>query len=187
MNTSSRAAITAALVLLALPLVSALPASAQQEPAPTAVAENAGAEDAGAELARIRVTLERIADLLERQTEGQRVELAMRRLDVESQRALRLEREIATLQSNRESLEDERFRMQSTLLAMTREAERPGTGMTEEDLANVREQSELQIGMVNARIGELDRRLQELQNQLADRRETVRSWESFVDRRLEER
>lgn len=143
--------------------------------------EKPAGEGADSELARIRVTLERIAELLERQTEGQRVELALRRLDVESERVLRLERQIADVQAARDSLEDERFRMQSNLLAMIRAAERPETDVTQDDLANLREQSELQVGMVEARIGELDRRMLELQNRLAERRETVRSWEAFVD------
>ena len=164
-------------------LVAGAPAVKAEQPA----AEPQAVVDGGAtELARIRMALERIATLLERQAGGQRAELAMRRLDFESERALRLERQIADLAANRDALEDERFRQQQQLLALVLDAERPESAYSGADVEHLREQIDLQVQLLESRMRELDRQTQELQNQLAERREAVRGWQSVIDRHLQE-
>jgi hypothetical protein len=178
---------TIILCLLVLSIAAAAPAVFAPTAAaqPPAVEGGPGAADAAVELARIRAVLERIAGSLERQAGDQRAELALRRLDVESERALRLERQLADLAADRQSLEDEHVRTRMQLLTMVSDAERPESPYTPEDVVDFREQNDLQVRLLEARMGELDRRMTELQNQLAERREAARGWESVVDRQLQ--
>lgn len=167
--------------LLFLLALAALSTAAQ----PPAADETVAPPDSANELARIRAALERIADSLQRQNEGQKTELAMRRLDMESRAAERLEGEIASLVSSRDSLEDERFRMQGQLVAIARDAEEPDSAYTQQEVSRLREQFELQLGLLEARIAELDHRTGELRNQLAGHRDTARGWRSLIDRYLQ--
>jgi chromosome segregation ATPase len=168
----------------ALLLTSTLCAAAgvrAQEPSPEAPAEPAGV---AAELQRLNASLARIASLLERQLEGQRLDLKLQRLEVASRRLDALEGDLARARSSRTSLADERFGMQSRLEMMSTEVERSDSDALPMYEAMTRG-AERQMKLLDARIAELDARIAELENELRGRRADLQALEDRLDRELD--
>lgn len=164
-------------------LVLAAPAAAiraQQEP-PDAPDQPAAV---AVELQRLNGTLSRIAELLERQLEGQRLDLRLKRLEVASRRVDALESDLARLRSSRESLANEQFGMQSRMETMATEVEQadPDSLPMYETMAR---QLERFLERRGTRIAELDARILEIENELTGRRADLQALEDRLDRELD--
>lgn len=146
----------------------------------------AGSEPAGvaAELQRLNGTLDRIAELLESQLEGQRLDLRLKRLEVASRRVDALEEELSRVRSSRSSLADERFRMSSHLESLATEIEQADPESLPMYEAMTR-QVERGLDRFDARIAELDARILELENELGRRRDDLQALEDRLDRELD--
>jgi chromosome segregation ATPase len=152
-----------------------------QEPSPEAPAEPAGV---ATELQRLNATLTRIATLLERQLEGQRLDLRLKRLEVASRRVESLEDDLARARSSRTSLADERFGMQSRLEMMATEVEQSDSDSLPMYEAMTR-QAERQMKLLDTRLAELDARILELENELTRRRDDLQALQDRLDRELD--
>jgi chromosome segregation ATPase len=178
MTRVARLATALLLALLAVPVeATAQPRSSLQEASvePASVA---------AELGRLNVTLERIAGLLERQLQGQRLDLMLKRVDGASRQVDGLEGELGRLRSGRSSLVDERFRMQSRLEAMVTEVEHSDPEALPAYEAMSRE-AERGLKHLDTRIAETDARILEVENELARRSGDLQALQDRLDRELD--
>lgn len=153
---------------------------AQQEP-PDAPDQPVGV---AAELRRLNGTLDRIAELLERQLEGQRLDLRLKRLEVASRRVDALESDLARLRSSREGLANEQFGMQSRMETMATEVEQADPDSLPMYEAMTR-QAERHLEHSGTRIAELDARILELENELTGRLADLQALEDRLDRELD--
>jgi chromosome segregation ATPase len=169
------------LCLALLVLCSAPVAVRAEQPAPEASAAPAGV---AAELQLLNSTLARIAALLERQLEGQRLDLRLKRLEVASRLVESLEDELARARSSRTSLADERFGMQSRLEMMATEVEQSDSDSLPMYEAMTR-QAERHMKLLDTRLAELDARILELENELTRRRDDLQALQDRLDRELD--
>lgn len=175
---AARFALSLLVVLIASsPTVAAQPDPPDQEPTaePIAVA---------AQLGRLNTTLERIAGLLEQQLQGQRLDLMLKRVDVASRQVDSLEGELARLRSGRSSLTDERFRMQSRLEELAMEVEHSDPEALPAYEAMTREAERL-LKHLDTRIGEMDARILEAENELARHWGDLQALQDRLDRELD--
>ncbi len=164
-----------ALLALAPALMAA--AEDQAQPAPTIEGE----------LARLNRTLERIVGLLERQVEGQQLELTMRRIEVASSLSRSLAEELRRAREQRAAHEEERTRVQGRLASLAEAIESGDEsvfGTSPAQLKQYTDQMGLELKLATDRIRDLDLRIAELENELASRRQEIRAWQDLVDRRL---
>jgi chromosome segregation ATPase len=157
------------------------PVRGQQTPAPDA-------PDVGEELARMNWTLTRIAEALERQAEGQRLDLSLRRLAVESERVAALERELQGAQATRTGLEDQQFQIRGRLAMFGSEIEDVPDDMPPEHLREVErmldETQRMLVRLQDQREAQ-DRRILELENELTRRRADLQALQDRLDRQLD--
>lgn len=181
-------AVLAAPFLLVLALAP-LPAPAGAVPGPDQpAAEEAPPEAVASELARLNRTLSRIVELLERQTEGQRLDLALKRLEVESDRVSALEEELRRAESSKQSLEDEEFMLRTRFSSLAAEVEQAETETSVEQLRFLEQQAaqaERMLDRIASQVEEKERRILELQNELTRRRSDLQALQDRLDRQLE--
>jgi len=141
----------------------------------------------GERLDQLNGTLTRIAELLERQVEGQRLDLALKRVQFGSERVETLERDLRNAEDRRSSLSDEQYRIRSRLEMMAGELEE----MSPEDLEGRRPMYEQMIGqaereleILDTRIVETEQRIIDLEAELTRRRDDLRSIQDQLDREL---
>lgn len=169
-------------VCLAFLALCAVPIAARAQPgAPEVSAAPAGV---AAELQLLNSTLARIAALLERQLEGQRLDLRLKRLEVASRRVDALEDDLSRARSSRTSLADERFGMQSRLEMMATEVEQSDSDSLPMYEAMTR-QAERQMKLLDTRLAELDARILELENELTRHRDDLQAFQDRLDRELD--
>jgi len=166
--------------LLAVAVVVSLPgiAIAQQ---PAGETEAAQVLD---QLTQINQALKRIADSLEGQLDGQRLDLMLKRLEVSERRVAVLQEQVQEAQASRSLLEDQKAR---TELQLSEMADRIAAGdleLSDTEAETVVTQMELDLEQSSARIAELDRQLVGLENELTRARKEIRDWQNFVDREL---
>jgi chromosome segregation ATPase len=166
--------------LIAVAVVVSLPgiAIAQQ---PASGSEAAQVLD---QLTEINLTLKRIADSLEGQLDGQRLDLMLKRLEVSERRVAALQEQVQKGQASRSLLEDQKARAELQLSEM---ADRLAAGkleLSDTEAETVVTQMELDLEQLSSRISELDRKIAGLENELTRAREEIRDWQDYVDREL---
>lgn len=167
---------------LALLALCAAPVAVRAQPgAPEAFTAPAGL---AAELQLLNSTLARIAALLERQLEGQRLDLRLKRLEVASRQVESLEDDLARARSSRTSLADQRFQMQSRLEMMSTEVDQSSSEALPMYEAMTRE-IERHLKLLDTRVAELDARILELENELTRRRDDLQALQDRLDRELD--
>jgi len=141
----------------------------------------------GERLDQLNSTLERIAELLERQVESQRLDLALKRVQFGSVRVETLERDLRSAEDRRSSLSDEQYRIRSRLEMMAGELEE----VSPENLEGRRPMYEQMIGqaereleILDTRIVETEQRIIDLEAELTRRRDDLRSIQDQLDREL---
>ena len=152
-----------------------------QEAAPQPVAA-----EVPAQLAQLNQTLAEIADLLERNLEGQRLGLVMARIQMSSGRSTGAEEQLATARTTRADLQNQKAKMEGQLQIF---ADRMDTGqvdMTAEQIEVMADESALQIYLLKKRIRRMDREIMELENALARHQQDLDDWQALIDRHLSE-
>ena len=140
-----------------------------------------------AQLSQIQRVLERIADSLEGQLDGQRLDLMLKRLEVSERRVAPLQEQVRKAQAERSLLQDREERAKLQLSEM---ADRIAAGkleLTDSEAEAVVAQMELDLEQLGSRSSELDRQLVGLENELTRVREEIRDWQDYVDRELADR
>lgn len=175
--------------LLALSVPAAFPALGQQPAPRKAPAETSQATpDVAEELVRLNRTLERIAELMESQAEGQRLDLSLRRLAVESERVAVLERDLRTAEATRTSLEDQRFSVRGRLTMLASEVETMPADTPPEHFRGVErmtEEAQRMLTRFQSQMEAQDQRILELQNELTRRRADLQALQDRLDRELD--
>lgn len=176
-------AVAVSVLLLAAP---AAPVAGQEpSPPPGSSAEAPG--DVQDQLARLNRTLERIAGLLERQVEGQRLDLTLKRLELGNQRIRTLESELRSAEEKKRSLEDRQYEVQSRLKMFEDELERMEPEQIEDNRGSFTimvGQAERELDVIEARLQETRQRILELENEVTRRRDDLRSLQDGLDRKL---
>jgi chromosome segregation ATPase len=138
-------------------------------------------------LTQIHGALERIADSLEGQLDGQRLDLMLKRLEVSERRVAPLEEQVRKAQAERSLLQDREERAELQLSEM---ADRIAAGeleLSDSEAEAAVAQMELDLEQFRSRISELDGQLAGLENELTRVREGIRDWQDYVDRELADR
>lgn len=158
-------------------------------PVPALLAQESAAEGAAeppavaAELQYLNETLNRIATLLERQLEGQALDLQLKRLEVASRRVDSLEEDLSRVRSSREGLTEERMRVETRLEHLAVRVEDADSEDLPEFEVALR-QSQRMMDRLESRTSELDARILALENELTGRRSDLQALEDQLDRAL---
>lgn len=139
------------------------------------------------QLARLNRTLERIAGLLERQVEGQRLDLTLKRLELGNRRIQTLESELRSAEEKARSLEDRQYEIQSRLKMFEDELERMEPEQIQDNRGSFTimvGQAERELDVVEVRLQETRQRILELENEVTRRRDDLRSLQEGLDREL---
>ncbi len=175
-------------VFLAVPLAAGQPPAPAPVPPSTQPAAAPPPATVPDQLARLNQTLEHIAQLLERQNDGQKLDLLLRRVEVGSRRVSSLEQQLDKAQSDKRSMEDTSYRMRSQLAAMKTRVE----GLSpDEQAAN---QSTFEAGMKNMedeakladlRVQQATQRVLDLQGELDGQKQDLQALQNLLDRKLQ--
>jgi hypothetical protein len=140
--------------------------------------------DVRAELAKLNQAVREIAALLAKQTEGQKLELLMKRVELASSRAGASEARLRSLQSEKTNLEEERVQFEARTKEITErlESETSETARTEMEMFLRRSQAEGK--RLAGRLQSVSQEVSELENLVASQREEAREWQRTLDRRL---
>lgn len=142
------------------------------------------AAEVPAQLAQLNQTLVQIADLLERNLEGQRLGLVMDRIQISSGRSTRAEEQLATARATRADLQNQKARMQGQLEIFADQMDMGQVDMPPEQIEVMADESALQLDLLNKRIRGMDREIMELENALARYQQDLDDWQTLIDRRL---
>ena len=156
--------------------------------APALVAQGAGPQPVEAEvpaqLAQLNQTLAEIADLLERNLEGQRLGLVMARIQLSSARSSRAEEQLSTARATRADLQNQKAKMEGQLELFADRMDLGQVDMPAEEIEAMADESALQLNLLERRIKGMDREIMELENALARYQQDLDDWQALIDRRL---
>ena len=142
------------------------------------------AAEVPAQLAQLNQTLAEIADLLERNLEGQRLGLVMARIQLSSGRSTRAEERLATARATRADLQNQKAKMEGQLQIFADQMELGQVDMRPEQIEVMADESALQLDLLKKRIRGIDREIMELENALARYQQDLDDWQTLVDRQL---
>lgn len=168
-----------AAVALAAGFLAAAPAWTQEE-----IARPPASDSVAGQLDRLNRTLARIAELLERQVQGQRLELSLQSVELAGRRVETIESDLARARSERTGLEDNRHQVRSVLETLASQVERSDP----ESLATLEERSremERTLELLEVRIKERNLRSLELENELERRRRDLEVLQDWLAREVE--
>ena len=136
------------------------------------------------ELAQLNETLSALLDAFTRQTEGQKLQLLLQRMEITSQRAATLEAELTSARATRSSLQDQLARSQEHLENFNNELSSGAREISSEEADGYNRSMLFEIGRQQESLRDADARIAELENRLATARRELEEWQSYVDREL---
>ena len=142
------------------------------------------ASTSAAHLAEISASLGRIADLLQSQAEGRRLDLVMQRIDLRQRRLEPLEARLRMARATRDGYEEERFRLQSQLENMADEITSGGLEVEEDQVRMTTNYIESELTVTATRLRATNDEIATLENEVSRYRNEIEDWESWVDREL---
>ena len=165
--------------MISLAVLFGAPTLFGQETAPQPVAA-----EVPAQLAKLNQTLTEIADLLERNLEGQRLGLVMARIQLSSGRSARAEEQLGTARATRADLQNQKAKMEGQLQIFADRLDMGQVDMPAEDIETMADESALQLELLKRRIENLDREIIELENAMTRYQQDLDDWQSLIDRHL---
>lgn len=135
-------------------------------------------------LSEISSSLARIADLLERQAQGRRLDLAMQRIELRQRRLAPIESRLRSARSSRKSDMQQRSRMESQLENMANQFESGVLEMDPTELSRMTDHFESELNLIKARLAATDDEIASLENEVSHYLREIEDWESWVDREL---
>lgn len=158
--------------------VTAHPGAAQEPAAPPQAAQ-------AAQLAKIQVTLEKIAATLARQSEGQDLDLLMKRVQLGVSQISEVERRLKDAETRREQLQDRKAQQEMQIRMFDSRAERmEADGMPAEERESMIAIWQDQLKRTNQRITAANAEIAELQARVTEAQSDLESWKTDLDRRL---
>ena len=136
------------------------------------------------QLAKLNQTLAEIADLLERNLEGQRLGLVMARIQLSSGRSARAEEQLATARATRADLQNQKAKMEGQLQIFADRLDMGQVDMPAEEIETMADESALQLDLLKKQIRGMDREIMELENSLTHYQQDLDNWQTVIDRRL---
>ncbi len=179
--------------IAALAALFALPLAAAPPPAPasaTPAARPAVAPPAAPvpeQLAHLNATLEHISQLLERQLDGQKLELLLRRVEIGNRRVTSLEQELERADGDKRAMEDQRYRLRAQIDSMTQELQAMSPSELEEKRQEYRhrlQNAQTELNVIDVRHQEATQRVLDLQNELEGRKHDLQGLKDLLDRQL---
>jgi chromosome segregation ATPase len=156
--------------------------------APTLFGQQAAPQPVAAEvpaqLVKLNQTLAEIADLLERNLEGQRLGLVMARIQLSSGRSARAEEQLATARATRTDLQNQKAKMEGQLQIFADRMDMGQVDMPAEEIEAMADESALQLDLLKRQIKAMDQEIVELENALKRYQRDLDDWQSLIDRRL---
>jgi chromosome segregation ATPase len=135
------------------------------------------------QLAALNATMVRIAELLERQIEGQKIELVMARVTINLDRMQRTEDQLRAAETERTSLEDAKERLQLEQQSYFASLE-AAKDLPIDELNRARDQFDASSKRLETKLRDANRRVADLQSQLVTQQAEVQEWQDFADRLL---
>ena len=143
-----------------------------------------GTADISGELAKLNQAVREIADLLAKQSEGQKLDLLMKRLDLASAKATQLEQRQRSLQAEKTSIEDQRNQIDGAIKEFQAQAQTQASESRRPELQAAVDRAEIQLKGFASRLQSLSQEIAETETQLAAQREELKEWQRTIDRRL---
>jgi hypothetical protein len=140
------------------------------------------------EVAELKQAVREIASALRELLKRQEISILMSRIEMEARSIAPLERDVRNGASERDSLTGEIKMMEARLESLGSEKEEgqrtPGARPSPDDL-RAKEEMTLRLRALKERLGSVELKLAEMENDLAKRQQGIREWEELVDKRLE--
>lgn len=136
-------------------------------------------------LAKISTTLERIAELLARQSESDDLDLLITRVQLGVSQVSEAARRLEGAETRREALQDRKSQLELQL-EMNRSRSERGFDQNQPpaDLENLTRTWTAHLTRVNSRIAVVSAEIADLQGRVAELVEEVEAWQAILDRRL---
>lgn len=134
-------------------------------------------------LSEIASALTRIATVLEKQLEGGRLDLLMKRVESGQRRLDQVERQLRSAQNDYEGQLQNLKRLDRELRQLA-EADLEALGYDQASMQMQMNHLEFESELTHSRIADLERKIAAYQNEEARRRREVEDWQSFIDREL---
>jgi chromosome segregation ATPase len=150
-------------------------ASAQQAPG------NEPLVAAVVELARLNATLERIADMLVRQT---KLDMLARRIELAGTRIADAEKRLAAVESERTGLDAEQRRLEQILEHLREQAASAGDDEAAREIAAQLKQVEAELARMTSRLRALADEAVEAEARLTRQRVDLEEWQAYLDRMI---
>ncbi len=151
-----------------------------------AAAQAPGPDPVVRELARIRASLDRLAELLEEARAGQQADLLLRRIDRKERRLIPLESRLRSVRQQRENVEEEQMQVAAYREQFEEEmrAARDRGENPEQGSRLVTEQIETQEEALEKRMERLDLLIRQLEDQIAEHLEEIEILEAALEEML---
>ena len=147
------------------------PSSAQTEPPSDALTE-------------IATALSRIAEAMERQLEGGRLDLLMRQVESRQRRLNLIENQLRSAQREYQGHQHQLTRSEMELERFENEEVAEAMGYDSRTLAVHRESMEFDLQLTRQRISELESRIADLEQKRTRGQREVEDWQAYIDREL---
>jgi len=135
-------------------------------------------------LSEISSSLARIADLLESQIKGRRLDLVMQRIELRQRRLAPLESRLRSARASRRSDLHQRLRLESQLEDTANQFESGVLEIEPAELSRMTDHFESELALIKARMQAADDQIAALENEVTRYRNEIEDWESWVDREL---
>jgi chromosome segregation ATPase len=140
--------------------------------------------DLSTEIAKLNKAVREIADLLAKQTEGQKVELLMKRVELASSKLSQLEQRESSLQSEKMNIEDQAYRLVTEMKLIQDRVPASPDESQRLDLETTLARGEAEGKRLADRVQSLSQQIGDVENQLTAQREELKTWQQVVDRSL---
>jgi len=152
---------------------------------PAAAAVDAAARPRG--FAEIRDALQRIALALERSSQRQDLDLALKAADLRLRRLGDLEAQLHEQQARRRDLESQRVDLEAKVGRFVRRNQEKDLGLSSSEVDAVADDMKAQIRELKEQVSEIDQTVAQLENEVASRRIEIDQTLQQLDRRIDAR
>jgi len=157
-------------------------AAVSQQPAPPKAEP-----DLATTLTELNRSVKEIASLLRQHLEKQDADLLMKRMEISARHLAQQEQVLRSAVAERDSLTDAMRELQvraDQMRAEMDEAPAVGAQNRNEEMERLKSEFELRQGLLKEKLAVADRKVMEMENDVAQFRDEIRAWQELVDARL---
>lgn len=147
-------------------------------------ADQIAADRIAAELMRLNSTLERLEMLMERQLEGKKVELTMKRVDFLSSRLEGVEAQLLKARDRRRSLEETQTTLEQERNQFAKQLENESLDDSDGQFRLFFEMMQQRVQDARRRAAEAEQEIAELESQRDTLQKEIVDWQDYIDRQI---